>query len=503
MPAASSPSPAGTPAGERLPESRDPATGEVWKRYEVADADAVKAAVARARAAQPAWAALPARVRAGAIEAFVQKLLARRAEAANILARENGKPAGEALGVDVGVTLALAEHFAKVTPRFLKPRWQRSAALMAWRKRVALVKEPYGVMGVISPWNYPMFLAFGPLVGALAAGNRVFIKPSEFTPATSALIAKVVADTFSPDLVTVVTGGSDVGIAFSKLAFDHLVFTGSTSVGRIVMKAAAENLVPVTLELGGKSPAIIGEGYSLKEAAEKIMFGRLFNAGQTCVAPDYAVVPRAKRDAFVEECKQAVKKLYPTLVDNADYTTIVNDRQHARLKDLVAEAKAKGATVVEMNPANEKLEGTRKMAPTLVLDGTDDMKVMQDEIFGPVLPVVAVDSLDEAIDYVNDRARPLALYYFDHDGDRIDKVLQNTTSGGVTINDTGLHVIVDDLPFGGVGASGMGHYHAKEGFDTFCKKKSIFRQSRVSGTSMLRPPFKGAIDTFFRVMLGK
>ena len=408
----------------------------------------------------------------------------------------------ETLSAEVFAILAGIKHAKANLAEWMEPE-PRDVGWVFMPATAEVIKQPLGVIGIISPWNYPMFLAFGPLVGALAAGNRAFIKPSEFTPATSALIAKVVADTFSPDLVTVITGGTDVGIAFSKLAFDHLVFTGSTSVGKIVMRAAAENLTPVTLELGGKSPAIVGEGYSLKEAAEKIMFGRLFNAGQTCVAPDYAVVPRAKRDAFVEECKQAVKKLYPSLRDNADYTTIVNDRQHARLKELVAEAKGKGATIVECNPASETLDGTRKMAPTLVLDGTDDMKVMQDEIFGPILPVVAVDTLDAAIDYVNDRARPLALYYFDHDGERIDKVLATTTSGGVTINDCGLHVIVDDLPFGGVGASGMGHYHAKEGFDTFCKKKSVFRQSRVSGTAMLRPPFKGAVDTFFRVMLGK
>lgn len=437
------------------------------------------------------------------LRALEKALLKHKDDFARSISQDFGnRSRHETLSVEVFGTLSGIKHTKAHLSEWMEvePRDVGWAFLPA---SAEVIKQPLGVIGVISPWNYPLFLAFGPLAGALAAGNRAMLKPSELTPATSALLKRVISETFSPDLVTVVTGGVDVAVEFSKLPFDHLVFTGSTSVGKMVMRAAAENLVPVTLELGGKSPAIVSEGYSVKEAAEKIMFGRLFNAGQTCVAPDYAIVHRSKRDAFVEECKAAVTKFYPTLKDNADYTSIVNDRQHARLQGLLTEAKEKGATIVELNPAAESFEGTRKMAPTLVLDGTDDMSIMQDEIFGPFLPIVAVDSLDQAIDYVNDRQRPLALYYFDHDGERIEKVLSSTTSGGVTINDTAMHPIIDDLPFGGVGASGMGHYHAKEGFETFTKKKSVFRQARISGTSMLRPPFKGVVDTFLRLMLGK
>jgi acyl-CoA reductase-like NAD-dependent aldehyde dehydrogenase len=311
-----------------------------------------------------------------------------------------------------------------------------------------------------------------------------------------------VAETFPPDQVVVITGGPEVGEAFSRLPFDHLVFTGSTRVGKFVMRAASENLVPVTLELGGKSPTIVARDFSIRTAAERIAAGKLFNAGQTCIAPDYVMVPAGTRDAFVEAYKAAVTKMYPSLEKNPDYTSIVNDKHRARIEGYVQDAKTRGARVVELNPAAETFDGTRKLAPTLVLDPTDEMMVMQEEIFGPVLPVITYQSLDEALAYVNDHPRPLALYLFSNERDTIERVLTGTISGGVTVNETMLHVTQDDLPFGGVGPSGMGAYHAKEGFDTFTKKKPVFRQARLNTTGLLRPPYGKTVDRLLKFLVG-
>lgn len=365
-----------------------------------------------------------------------------------------------------------------------------------------IVYQPLGVIGIISPWNYPIQLALAPLVGVIAAGNRAMIKPAELTPASSQIMKEILASIYPADYVTVVTGGMEIGEAFSKLPFDHLVFTGSTRVGKAVMRAAAENLVPVTLELGGKSPAILGAGMSVETAAERVMSGKLLNAGQTCIAPDYVLVQESKRDAFVQACREAVAKLYPTLASNPDYTTIINARHYDRLAAYLEDAKGRGANVVELNPASETLDtATRKMAPALVLDATEEMTVMQDEIFGPILPIVTYKTIDDAIAYVNDHPRPLALYYFGYDERESDKVVEQTISGGVTINETMLHIAQDDLPFGGVGPSGMGHYHAFEGFESFSKKKPIFRQSRINATGFLRPPFGKTVDTLLKFLI--
>jgi coniferyl-aldehyde dehydrogenase len=364
--------------------------------------------------------------------------------------------------------------------------------------------QPLGVIGIISPWNYPLLLALSPLTSALAAGNRAMIKPSELTPETSEVLRDLIAETFEPDHVTVVTGGPEMGETFSRLPFDHLVFTGSTRVGKVVMRAAAENLTPVTLELGGKSPAIVGEDCSTRTAAQRIAYGKLLNAGQTCIAPDYALVPAAKQDAFVADMKAAITAMYPTLANNPGYTSIINEKHRARLQGYLDDAKEKGATVVSVNPANEELPAVgHKMAPTLVLGATEEMAIMQEEIFGPILPIQTYKTLSDAIHYVNDHPRPLALYYFGYDDAQIEKVLSETISGGVCINATMLHCAQDDLPFGGVGASGTGHYHAREGFEAFSKKKPVFYQSRLNTTALLTPPFGRLLDTFLRVVLGK
>ncbi len=368
--------------------------------------------------------------------------------------------------------------------------------------RAELVKQPLGVVGIISPWNYPLNLALSPLVYVLAAGNRAMIKPSELVPETAALLAKMMKEAL-PDHVVVVEGGIEVGQEFAGLPFDHLVFTGSTSVGKHVMRAAAENLVPVTLELGGKSPAIVAEGYSLKAAAEKIMRGKIFNAGQTCIAPDYVLLPKGRVDAFVEECKSAVRAMFPSFAKNDDYTSIVNERHYDRLQGYLADAESKGGKLVPLTTGGEELtKESRKIAPTLVVHAKDEMTVLQDEIFGPILPIVTYESFDHAIDYVNDRPRPLALYYFDHDAARTQRILTETTSGGVAVNETLMHIAQDDLPFGGVGPSGMGHYHGREGFDTFTKQKAVLHQARLNGVKLLQPPYGKAIDTLLRFLIG-
>ncbi len=370
--------------------------------------------------------------------------------------------------------------------------------------RAEVIPQPLGVIGIISPWNYPVNLALAPLAGALAAGNRVMIKPSELTPATSEMLAKLVKEAFAEDEVAVITGDAKVGAAFSALPFDHLLFTGSTRVGKIVMKAAAENLTPVTLELGGKSPAIVHEDFPIDIAATRVMYGKCFNAGQTCIAPDYALVPRAMVDRFVEESKAAVARMFPTLKSNPDYTSVINPQHYARLRGYLDEVEKTDAKVIECNPAKEELaKDDHRMAPTLVVDPPKDVALMNEEIFGPILPIIPYDKLEDAIAFVNDRPHPLALYFFSHDEDATAKVVAETQAGGMAVNETLLHFAQDDLPFGGVGPSGIGHYHAKEGFDAFSKKKPVFYQARVNGTGLIRPPYGKPIDLALRFLVGK
>lgn len=366
-----------------------------------------------------------------------------------------------------------------------------------------ILPQPLGVIGVVAPWNYPFQLGMMPLACAMAAGNRVLLKPSELTPNLAQLTAELIAKTFDANVVHVVNGGPELAEVFCKLPFDHLVFTGSTRLGHVVMRAAAENLTPVTLELGGKSPTVIQADYPLDLAMDRVLSGKLFNAGQTCIAPDYLMVPTGREQAVIDSAKALVALKYPTLEDNPDYTSIVNDRHYARLQGYLAEARSKGAQVTEINPANEVLPpDKRKMAPTIVVGATDDMQVMQDEIFGPILPIVTYNSLDEAIAYINARPRPLALYYFDRDGDRVEHMLQRTTSGGVCINETVMHFAQDNLPFGGVGPSGMGAYHGKHGFDAFSHRKAVFLQSRINGAGMLSPPYGPKIEKLLRFLIG-
>ena len=463
----------------------------------------MSATLKRMQAAQRASRAPSYEARMAMLDRLEQTLLRRKDAICDAISKDYGtRSRHESLVAEIFVVVGCIKHARANLRDWMEPQ-SREVGWAFLPGSAEVMYQPLGVVGIIAPWNYPVQLALAPLVGVLAAGNRAILKPSEYTPKTGELIRDLCAETFEPDQVAVVLGGPEVGEAFAKLPFDHLVFTGSTRVGRAVMRAASENLTPVTLELGGKSPTIVGEDFSADVAATRIMMGKLFNSGQTCVAPDYVLVPENRRDAFVEAAKAAVARMYPTLAANPDYTSIINERHYARLRGYIDDAQSKGAKIVEMNAGESLDPASKKLAPTLVIDPTDDMLVMQDEIFGPILPVKTYKSLAEAIDYVNDHPRPLALYYFGYDREKIDRVLAETISGGVSVNETMLHVVQDDLPFGGVGSSGMGHYHAFEGFEMFSKKKPVFRQSRINATSLLRPPFGKALNTFLRVVLGK
>lgn len=394
-----------------------------------------------------------------------------------------------------GINMAI-----KKTRKWMKPSKRGVGMLFAPAKNEVRY-QPLGVVGIIVPWNYPIFLAIGPLVAALAAGNRAMIKMSEFTPNLNKVFKAMIAEVFEENRVCVIEGEADAAIVFTEQPFDHILFTGSTTVGRFVMAAAAKNLTPVTLELGGKSPAIVSKNIPMKDAAERICFGKSMNAGQTCVAPDYILVPKAQEEEFIQAYIAAFTKMYPTLKDNNDYTAIVNDRQYQRLTNWIEDAKDKGAKLTEINPAKEDLSAGRKLAPVIVQNMKDTMTIAEEELFGPILPIITYDSMDEAIAHVNDRPRPLALYFFGYDKNEQNYVLDNTHSGGVCVNDTLMHLAQEDMPFGGVGDSGMGHYHGKEGFITFSKAKAVHRKGRFSTGNLAYPPYDNSIRkmiyTFF------
>lgn len=360
--------------------------------------------------------------------------------------------------------------------------------------------QPKGVIGIIAPWNFPVGLVFSPLAGVLAAGNRAIIKPSEFTPRTSALLKEMIESRFAPEEVAVVTGGAETGAAFTALPFDHLVFTGAGSIAKHVMRAAAENLVPLTLELGGKSPVVLGKSADMATAAARIMAGKTLNAGQICLAPDTILAPADRVTEFVDHARAVTEAMFPTLRDNPDYTAIISDRHYDRIRGYVEDAREKGGTIVEINPAGEDFsqQEHRRIAPTLILNATPDMTVMQDEIFGPVLPIRTYNGIDEAVALVNAQERPLALYYFGTDDEERERLLTQTTSGGVTINDVIMHCAQENLPFGGIGPSGMGAYHGQDGFREFSHRKSVFTQLKkdLAPMRMLRPPYGEKIRSF-------
>ncbi|WP_320199303.1 coniferyl aldehyde dehydrogenase [Agrobacterium sp. rho-13.3] len=424
------------------------------------------------------------------LKALRAAVIARRREIeAAVDADFGGRSATETALLDIVGVIQAIDYLSRNLKRFMKPE-RRHVSMTFQLGRAYVDYQPLGVIGVMSPWNYPFLLAMVPLATALAAGNRVMLKPSELTPRTSQLMKDMLAGIFTEEKVAVVLGDATVGATFSGLAFDHLFFTGSTHVGRAVMKAASDNLVPVTLELGGKSPTIVQQGHATDKNIASIVFGKLANAGQTCVAPDYVFVHEDDLDGFVDGYAKAVAKSYPAGPQSADYASIISERHFARLNGLLDDARTKGARVVEVGNVSSATGRNRVLPPMLVLGACDDMTIMQEEIFGPILPVRTYRAISDAIDDINARPRPLALYVFgDEKSDACRDILTRTTSGNVGINNTVLHVAQDDLPFGGVGASGIGSYHGIEGFRRMSHAKGVFVQGRFSLPSLLRAPF--------------
>ncbi|WP_064736095.1 coniferyl aldehyde dehydrogenase [Azohydromonas australica] len=431
---------------------------------------------------------------------------------------EHEEPLTEALHADFGHRSSQETRLLEIVPlvdeiRYLRRhlrRWMRPRPVRVnWQflpSRARILFQPLGVVGVIGAWNYPVLLSLLPLANALAAGNRVMVKPSEMAPATAGVIERMLCEAFAEDHVAVVSGGTETAAAFAALPFDHLLFTGSGRVGKLVMKAAAENLTPVTLELGGKSPALVHESYPTHVAADRICSAKFWNAGQTCIAPDHVLVPSRRMDEFVRDAVEVVSRRYAHPLSSGDYTCMVNEAGLERMRSLVDDARAQGATIVQINPANElPIPGRRAFPPTLVLDVKASMRVMQEEIFGPVLPIVGYGALDEAIAMINAQPRPLALYYFDQDRARIDHVLEHTVSGGAVVNDCMFHLPQHGLPFGGVGPSGMGAYHGFDGFQTFSKKKGVLLQHAWAGAALARltkPPYDAWTDRLISFLIG-
>lgn len=395
---------------------------------------------------------------------------------------------------DIVSSLQFLKYTRRHLRRWMRPSRRRAGMILAPAK-VEVHYQPLGVVGIIVPWNFPVQLCLMPLITALAAGNRVMIKMSEFTPATSHTLRKLLGDIYSPDEVTVIEGDASVSEAFSKLPFDHLLFTGSTAVGKKIMTAAAANLTPVTLELGGKSPCLIAPDMDIDSAVERIIYGKCLNAGQICIAPDYILIPRGKEEEFVTCFKHRFHTLYPGGLADKGYTSIINERQYSRLLSWIEEAQQKGATVIPCaEPATNDAE--ERMVPHLVLNTPEDCALMKEEIFGPVLPVVVYDRIHKAIDFICARPRPLALYLMSHDKSLQKEVLDTTHSGGVCINDTLMHVAADDAPFGGIGPSGMGQYHGHEGFLTFSKAKTVLHRGKFYPAKFIQPPFDTPLKKF-------
>jgi coniferyl-aldehyde dehydrogenase len=398
------------------------------------------------------------------------------------------RAAVETLSSDITATIYAARYAERNVRRWMRPR-RRKVSLLHFPSRNRVLYQPLGVVGIIAPWNYPVYTSLGPVCGALAAGNRIMLKLSEHTPGVSEALADMVAETFAPEEVAVIEGGTEIGAAFAELPLDHLLFTGSTGVGRLVMQAAAKNLTPVTLELGGKSPCIISNSADLAMAARRVCFGKSYNAGQSCVAPDYVLCPAGSEEAFIIELSKAFTSMYPTVRDNPDCTAIINAHHAERLQACLDDAEAQGARIRCLHSEPADLSGTRQCPITVVQGLTDSMRLAQEEIFGPVLPVLSYEDMDEAIGYIAQRPRPLALYYFGKGGKERNRILQELHAGGVCVNDTLVHLLQDDLPFGGLGPSGIGAYHGPEGFETFSHAKAIHSKGRLTSTGLLYPPY--------------
>ena len=459
----------------------------------------------RQRAAFMAEGAVTARVRLDRLSRALDLLVTHQERFCEAAAEDYGKrPPAVTLLMDVYPAVQALRHALRSVRRWMRPHpVSTGLPLGVPGTRSEILYQPLGVVGIISPWNFPVALSFGPLASALAAGNRCLVKPSEVTAATTALMQELISRHFDPSEVAVVSGGPEVAESFSRLPFDHLMFTGSTAVGRKVMEAAAQHLVPVTLELGGKCPVIIGRSADLGRAVDRILLGKLANAGQVCLAPDHVFVPREKLEALVRAAHPWVRRAYPGWDSNPDYTSLISARHASRARELLADAISKGGRAVALDEEPATSSDERRFAPTLVLDPTDDMRIMQEEIFAPILPVVTYESLEEPLAQISRRERPLAIYYFGTDERELRQILGQTVSGAVTVNDIAAHFMVQNLPFGGVGASGMGAYHGEQGFRQFSHARAVFRQTRLdlAGFIGLRPPYGARLRRFLGILL--
>ena len=408
--------------------------------------------------------------------------------------------ATETLFAETMFLLGEIKHTTRHLKKWMAPR-RIATALQFMPAKNRLIPQPLGVVGIIAPWNYPLQLTLAPAIGALAAGNRVMVKPSELTPRFSALLKQAIAAKFEATEIVVTGIEDDIARSFASLPFDHLIFTGSTRVGRLVAEAAGRNLTPITLELGGKSPAIVDRSADLTEAATRIAYGKLLNAGQTCIAPDYALVPEAKLQDFAQMVQAGMRRMFGTDPANEDYTSIISERHYARLEGLLLDAAAKGARIMQPAKADDPAwKSRRKFPPTIVLDATSDMTIMQEEIFGPLLPVIGYKDSAEPIAYINRHDRPLALYWFGKDDAARDEVLARTVSGGVTVNDCLFHFTQINQPMGGIGASGTGAYHGEWGFRTLSKLKPVFYRSPFNRLADLYPPYGAKIARLEKIL---
>jgi len=427
------------------------------------------------------------------LESLKLALLKYRQPLADALNRDYGtRSTDDTLISDIMPCINNINYSLKNLKKWMKPS-RRHAGLLLAPAKVRVHYQPVGVVGIIVPWNFPVMLSIGPLITALSAGNRAMLKLSEFTPETNKVIEKMLASIFETSQVAVVEGEADIAAKFSSLPFDHLLFTGSTTVGRHVMRAAAANLTPVTLELGGKSPVVIAPDMPIATAVERMIYGKCLNSGQICVAPDYVLVPKEKQAEFIKAYQAKFSAMYGKISDNNDYGAIINQRQFDRLLSVLEDAKSKGAKIVSAN--DEAINTLKRKIPTqLITNVDDDMLLMQDEIFGPLLPIIGYDTLDDAVTYIKDRPRPLALYIMSFDEQVQERILNQTHSGGVCINETVFHVAADDAPFGGIGPSGMGHYHGKEGFLTLSHAKTVLSRGKLNTGKFVHPPYGNPIQ---------
>ena len=422
-----------------------------------------------------------------ALTALKQAILKHQSELISAADQDyQGRSKDDTIIGDILPSINHINYTVKNLKKWMKPQNRHVGVALA-PASIKVHYQPKGVIGVIVPWNFPIMLALAPLATAIAAGNKVMLKLSEFTPKTNATLKTMLSHIFNEDEVAVIEGEADIAAAFSALPFDHLLFTGSTGVGKHVMKAAADNLTPVTLELGGKSPVIVADDIAIDTAVERLIYGKCLNAGQICVSPDYVLCPNDKVDDFVSAYQSKFKSMYQKVENNTDYGAIINERQFTRLKGLLTDAEQKGATII--SASGETVGERKKFATQLVLNATDDMQLMQEEIFGPILPILGYDKLEDAINYVNARPRPLALYVMSFDKTAQQTILSKTHSGGVSINDTVMHVAADDAPFGGIGPSGMGHYHGFEGFQTFSHAKTVLKKGWFDAGKFIKPPY--------------